>query len=75
MAVDVDHARGQGQDVGGRAELETHDDGAFLEQDVGDFTPLQVDDVLLLVEFGIQQVAILMVTDALVILGRVECFA
>ena len=75
MAVDVDHARGQGQDVGGRADLEAHDDGAFLEQDVGDLAPLQVDDVLLLVEFGIQQVAILMVTDALVILGRVECLA
>lgn len=75
MAVDVDHARGQGQDVGGRADLEAHDDGAFLEQDVGDLAPLQIDDVLLLVEFRIQQVAILMVTDALVILGRVECLA
>jgi len=32
MAVDVDHARGQGQDVGGRANLEANDDGAFLEQ-------------------------------------------
>ena len=60
---------------GGRADLEAHDDGAFLEKDVGDLAPLQVDDVLLLVEFGIQQVAILMVTDALVILGRVECLA
>lgn len=75
MAVDVDHARGQGQDVGGRADLEAHDDGAFLEQNVGDLAPLQVDDVLLLVEFGIQQVAILMVADALVVLGRVECLA
>ena len=75
MAVDVDHARGQGQDVGGRADLEAHDNGAFLEQDVGDLAPLQIDDVLLLVEFGIQQVAILMVTDALVVLGRVECLA
>ena len=75
MAVDIGHARGQGQDAAGRADLEAHDNGAFLEQDVGDLAPLQVDNVLLLVEFGIQQAAILMVADALVVLGRVECLA
>jgi hypothetical protein len=39
------------------------------------FLPLLVDDVLLLVEFRVEQVAILMVADALVVLGRIECLA
>ena len=75
MTVDVDHAGSQGQDIGDRAHFQPGQDRAFVEQDVGDLAPLLVDEILLLVEFGIQQVAVLVVADALVVLGQVECLA
>ncbi len=74
-ALDVDGAVGHGQDVAGDRHSEALDHRPLPKEPVGDLGALAVQDVLLLVELGVEQVAVLVVAHPLVVLGGVEGFA
>ncbi len=72
VAVDVDDARADREHVAGDAHGAAGNNRAFLEELICDLAPLQIDDLLLLVQLRVEQVAVLVVANALVVFGRVE---
>ena len=69
MAINVDKAGVDHQHVVCDVRDAAGDDRSFLKQLVADLSSLGNDDVLLLVQFRIEQIAVLMVADALVFLA------
>ena len=72
MAVEVHHAAAHRHDMVRGLGHAARQDRALPENLIGQFLPLVDLNVVLLVEFGIEQVPVLMVADALVIPRRVE---
>ncbi len=75
MAVDIDHARRQGEHVILYRDIETAQNRSFLEKDIGNLAALEVDQFLLFIELGIEQIPVLMIADAFVVLGGIECIS